>query len=94
MCLAQGTGHGAVYLPPQALEPTLNRRLFGEKNSMAVRLSRISIAIETGSSNPSVTREIGPQMKEAVVDFIDAPLSGGVTRAIPRYSPCSKGRSP
>jgi 3-hydroxyisobutyrate dehydrogenase len=34
------------------------------------------------SSNPSVTREIGPQMKETGVDFIDAPVSGGVKRAI------------
>jgi 3-hydroxyisobutyrate dehydrogenase len=34
------------------------------------------------SSNPSVTREIGPQMKATGVDFIDAPVSGGVKRAI------------
>jgi 3-hydroxyisobutyrate dehydrogenase len=38
--------------------------------------------IDMSSSDPSVTREIGPRLKQAGVDFIDAPVSGGVRRAI------------
>jgi 3-hydroxyisobutyrate dehydrogenase len=38
--------------------------------------------IDMSSSDPSVTRKIGPRLKQAGVDFIDAPVSGGVRRAI------------
>jgi 3-hydroxyisobutyrate dehydrogenase len=60
----------------------VNRVLFGEKDSLAAHLPRGSIVIDMSSSNPSVTREIGPRLKELGVDFIDAPVSGGVKRAI------------
>jgi len=60
----------------------VNRVLFAEKDSLAVHLSRGSVVIDMSSSNPSVTCEIGPQMKETGIDFIDAPVSGGVKRAI------------
>jgi 3-hydroxyisobutyrate dehydrogenase len=60
----------------------VSRVLFGEKDSLAAHLSRGSIVIDMSSSNPSVTREIGPRLKEAGVNFIDAPVSGGVKRAI------------
>ena len=60
----------------------VTRLLFSEKDSLAAHLSRGSIVIDMSSSNPSVTREIGPQMKETGIDFIDAPVSGGVKRAI------------
>jgi 3-hydroxyisobutyrate dehydrogenase len=59
----------------------VNRVLFGEKDRLAVHLSQGSIVIDMSSSNPSVTREIGPRLKELGVDFIDAPVSGGVRRA-------------
>ncbi len=59
----------------------VNRVLFGEKDSLAARLPRGSIVIDMSSSNPSVTREIGSCLKELGVDFIDAPVSGGVKRA-------------
>jgi 3-hydroxyisobutyrate dehydrogenase len=59
----------------------VSRVLFGEKNSLATHLSRSSIVIDMSSSNPSVTREIGPRLKKSGVDFIDAPVSGGVKRA-------------
>jgi len=60
----------------------VNRVLFGEKDSLAAHLSRGSVVIDMSSSDPSVTCEIGPQMKETGIDFIDAPVSGGVNRAI------------
>jgi 3-hydroxyisobutyrate dehydrogenase len=60
----------------------VKRVLFGEKDSLAAHLSSGSIVIDMSSSNPSVTREIGPRLKKAGVDFIDAPVSGGVKRAI------------
>jgi 3-hydroxyisobutyrate dehydrogenase len=59
----------------------VSRVLFGEKDSLIAHLSRGSIVIDMSSSNPSVTREIGPRLKELGVDFIDAPVSGGVKRA-------------
>jgi len=59
----------------------VNRVLFGEKDSLAAHLPRGSIVIDMSSSNPSVTREIGPRLKGLGVDFIDAPVSGGVKRA-------------
>ncbi|MCX5826200.1 MAG: NAD(P)-dependent oxidoreductase [Deltaproteobacteria bacterium] len=60
----------------------VKRVLFGEKEGLASHLSRGSVVIDMSSSNPSVTREIGPKLKEAGVDFIDAPVSGGVKRAV------------
>jgi 3-hydroxyisobutyrate dehydrogenase len=60
----------------------VSRVLLGEKDSLAAHLSRGSTVIDMSSSNPSVTREIAPQMKEKGVDFIDAPVSGGVKRAV------------
>jgi 3-hydroxyisobutyrate dehydrogenase len=59
----------------------VKRVLFGEKDSLAANLSSGSLVIDMSSSNPSVTREIGTQMKETGVDFIDAPVSGGIKRA-------------
>jgi 3-hydroxyisobutyrate dehydrogenase len=59
----------------------VKRVLFGEKDSLAAHLSRGSVVIDMSSSNPSVTREIGLRLKELGVDFIDAPVSGGVKRA-------------
>jgi 3-hydroxyisobutyrate dehydrogenase len=59
----------------------VNRVLFGEKDRLAAHLSRGAIVIDMSSSNPSVTREIGPRLEESGVDFIDAPVSGGVRRA-------------
>jgi 3-hydroxyisobutyrate dehydrogenase len=60
----------------------VERVLFGKQEGLAAHLSRGSVVIDMSSSNPSVTREIGPRLKEAGVDFIDAPVSGGVKRAI------------
>jgi 3-hydroxyisobutyrate dehydrogenase len=68
-----------LMLPDSAV---VKRVLFGEKDGLAAHLLRGSIVIDMSSSNPSVTREIGPRLKQAGVDFIDAPVSGGVRRAI------------
>jgi 3-hydroxyisobutyrate dehydrogenase len=56
--------------------------LFGDKDGLAAHLKKGSIVIDMSSSNPSVTRELGPRLKAAGVDLIDAPVSGGVKRAI------------
>jgi 3-hydroxyisobutyrate dehydrogenase len=60
----------------------VKRVLFDENEGLATHLIRGSVVIDMSSSNPSVTREIGPRLKQAGVDFIDAPVSGGVRRAI------------
>ena len=56
--------------------------LFGDKEALTAHLMPGSVVIDMSSSDPSVTRELGPRLKQAGVDFIDAPVSGGVRRAI------------
>ena len=56
--------------------------LFGEKDGLAAHLKKGSAVIDMSSSEPSVTRELGPHLETAGVDFIDAPVSGGVKRAV------------
>ena len=56
--------------------------LFGEGDALAAQLKPGSVVIDMSSSNPSVTRELGPRLNAAGVDFIDAPVSGGVKRAV------------
>jgi 3-hydroxyisobutyrate dehydrogenase len=55
--------------------------LFGE-GGLAAQLKPGAVVIDMSSSNPSVTRELGPRLKAAGVAFIDAPVSGGVKRAV------------
>jgi len=56
--------------------------LFGDKDGLAVHLKKGTIVIDMSSSSPSVTRELGPRLETAGVAFIDAPVSGGVKRAV------------
>jgi len=60
----------------------VKRVLFGDKEALAAHLIPRSVVIDMSSSDPSVTRELGPRLKQTDVDFIDAPVSGGVKRAI------------
>lgn len=56
--------------------------LFGDADGLAAQLKKGSIVIDMSSSNPSVTRELGPKLEALGVGFIDAPVSGGVKRAV------------
>jgi 3-hydroxyisobutyrate dehydrogenase len=56
--------------------------LYGDRDALAAHLRKGAVLIDMSSSNPSVTRELGPRLKEAGVDLIDAPVSGGVKRAV------------
>jgi len=56
--------------------------LYGEGDALAARLKRGATVIDMSSSSPGVTRELGARLKQAGVDLIDAPVSGGVKRAI------------
>ncbi len=56
--------------------------LFGGKDALAPQLKPGSVVIDMSSSSPAVTRELGPRLKALGVDFIDAPVSGGVKRAV------------
>ena len=56
--------------------------LFGENGGLAEHLQQGAVVIDMSSSSPSVTRELGPRLKAAGVDLIDAPVSGGVKRAV------------
>jgi 3-hydroxyisobutyrate dehydrogenase len=68
-----------LMLPDSAV---VNKVLYGENDGLAAQLSKGAIVIDMSSSNPSVTRELGPRLQAAGVDFIDAPVSGGVKRAV------------
>jgi 3-hydroxyisobutyrate dehydrogenase len=56
--------------------------LYGEGDALAAQLKPGAVVIDMSSSRPGVTRELGPRLKQAAVDLIDAPVSGGVKRAI------------
>jgi 3-hydroxyisobutyrate dehydrogenase len=56
--------------------------LYGDKDGLAAQLKPGTVVIDMSSSSPSVTRELGPRLKAAGVDLIDAPVSGGVKRAV------------
>ena len=60
----------------------VTRVLFGDNKALTTHLMPGSVVIDMSSSDPSVTRALGPRLKQAGVDFIDAPVSGGVRRAI------------
>jgi 3-hydroxyisobutyrate dehydrogenase len=68
-----------LMLPDSAV---VKKVLFGDKDGLAAQLRQGSVVIDMSSSNPSVTRELGPRLQAAGVDFIDAPVSGGVKRAV------------
>ncbi len=68
-----------LMLPDSAVVKSV---LFGDRNGLAAHLKKGSIVIDMSSSDPSVTRELGPRLQAAGVDFIDAPVSGGVKRAV------------
>lgn len=56
--------------------------LFDDPKPLISHLMPGAIVIDMSSSDPSATREIGPMLKRRGVDLIDAPVSGGVRRAI------------
>jgi 3-hydroxyisobutyrate dehydrogenase len=68
-----------LMLPDSAV---VKKVLYGDHDGLAAHLKPGAVVIDMSSSNPSVTRELGPRLKGAGVDLIDAPVSGGVKRAV------------
>ncbi|TRZ55629.1 MAG: NAD(P)-dependent oxidoreductase [Rhodocyclaceae bacterium] len=68
-----------LMLPDSAV---VTKVLFGGPDSLAAHLKKGAVVIDMSSSSPSSTRELGPRLKAAGVDLIDAPVSGGVKRAV------------
>jgi len=68
-----------LMLPDSAV---VKQVLYGGGDALAAQLKRGAVVIDMSSSSPSVTRELGPRLLAAGVDFIDAPVSGGVKRAV------------
>ena len=68
-----------LMLPDSAV---VKQVLFGDMDGLAAQLKTGAVVIDMSSSNPSVTRELGPRLKSAGVNLIDAPVSGGVKRAV------------
>jgi len=60
----------------------VTKALFGDGDALAAHLKKGAVVIDMSSSDPSVTRELGPRLAQAGVDLIDAPVSGGVKRAV------------
>jgi len=59
----------------------LDRLLFGEE-ALAQALEPGAVVIDMGSSDPYLTRRIAARCTEAAHPFIDAPVSGGVRKAV------------
>ena len=68
-----------LMLPDSAV---VTQVLYGAGDALAAQLKPGAIVIDMSSSKPSVTRELGPRLAQAGVHLIDAPVSGGVKRAI------------
>ncbi|OGA32975.1 MAG: hypothetical protein A3F75_06345 [Betaproteobacteria bacterium RIFCSPLOWO2_12_FULL_64_23] len=68
-----------LMLPDSAM---VKKVLYGEKDGLAAHLKKGAVIIDMSSSSPSVTRELGPRLSAGGVDLIDAPVSGGVKRAV------------
>ncbi|TSA17569.1 MAG: NAD(P)-dependent oxidoreductase [Betaproteobacteria bacterium] len=68
-----------LMLPDSAV---VRKVLYHEKDGLAAHLRPGAVVIDMSSSVPSVTRELGGRLKAAGIDLIDAPVSGGVKRAI------------
>jgi 3-hydroxyisobutyrate dehydrogenase len=68
-----------LMLPDSAV---VKKVLYGDNDALAAHLKQGAVVIDMSSSSPSVTRELGPRLKKAGVDLIDAPVSGGVKRAV------------
>lgn len=52
------------------------------REGLALKLSRGAIAIDMGSSDPVGTRDLGAALAASGITLIDAPVSGGVPRAL------------
>lgn len=68
-----------LMLPDSAV---VKKVLYGEHDGLAAQLKKGAVVIDMSSSSPAVTRELGPRLNAAGVDLVDAPVSGGVKRAV------------
>ena len=68
-----------LMLPDSAV---VQQVLYGAGDELGTHLKQGAIVIDMSSSNPAVTRELGPRLAQAGVGLIDAPVSGGVKRAV------------
>ncbi len=56
--------------------------LFGEGDSLARSLSKGAVVVDMSSSYPPVTQQSGADLKAYGATLLDAPVSGGVKRAV------------
>ncbi len=61
--------------------PHVKAAIFGE-NGVADGIKPGSLIVDMSSIDPTVSREVGAQLKEKGVRFVDAPVSGGEPKAI------------
>jgi 2-hydroxy-3-oxopropionate reductase len=61
--------------------PHVKAAIFGE-NGIAEGIKSGSLIVDMSSIDPGVSREVGTQLKEQGVRFLDAPVSGGEPKAI------------
>jgi 3-hydroxyisobutyrate dehydrogenase len=66
-------------LPNSAIVETA---LFGPGDSLAAGLRAGAIVLEMSSGAPAKTVALAARLREAGVDLVDAPVSGGVSRAV------------
>jgi 3-hydroxyisobutyrate dehydrogenase len=58
------------------------RKVLMEANSIVSGLQKGSLLIDMSSSSPIDTRELAKELKAKGIDLIDAPVSGGVVKAV------------
>lgn len=62
---------------------SVNAALFGsEPLGLGAQVARGTIIVDMSSSDPSVTRVLGEKLAKIGVGMVDAPVSGGVKRAV------------
>ena len=59
-----------------------NGRIVSEMAIKLLEMNLKSVFIDMSSSDPRETQELGKKLKNKGIKFLDAPVSGGVTRAI------------
>lgn len=62
-------------------DTTVQEAVLRWKGGIASALSRGSVVVDMSSSNPEGTKELGERLAGLGVGLVDAPVSGGVTRA-------------
>lgn len=60
----------------------VSEALFGWDDGIVPHLAAEAVVVDMSSSDPTQTKDLGDRLKAHGVDLVDAPVSGGIARAI------------